>query len=75
MLLGQGYRWVIGFGDQIRVWNELWLKKRGSVCWNEQYPSNLHNLNVGRLLMTNNKSSNVPHVNDLFDDELEKSIL
>lgn len=64
--LKEGYRWHIGYGKNIKVMDESWLKNKGMFHSHDYNNYMLHNLCVKDLLLQDHKMWNVQVVSYLF---------
>jgi hypothetical protein len=70
-----GYKWSIGPGFDIPLWNQKWLSDGSDL----QPPFNLDlellNMTVSDMMVTNGRSWNTPLIRDLFDPSAASKIL
>lgn len=67
--LKEGYRWRIGYGKNIKVMDESWLKNKGMFHSHDYNNYMLHNLCVKDLLLQDHKMWNVQVVSYLFHED------
>lgn len=74
-MLKEGYKWRIGDGSNIRVWNENWLRGGGSLALREDHHPHFTNLHVSDLMLPGTKSWNHKSLQNLLNsDEIEEML-
>nr|DAD20413.1 TPA_asm: hypothetical protein HUJ06_021876 [Nelumbo nucifera] len=73
--LDKGYRWRIGNGQHIRVWDDPWLKEMGNFKVDSPRVEGLEDIVVSDLWIPGHKEWDVEMIHELFGPRDASAIL
>lgn len=67
--LYKGFRWVLGDGKEIRIFNDPWLRGKGDFCVEDSHMNNIINERVCQFFRPNSKDRDMHKVQHNFHDD------